>query len=115
MMAGKESIIRAIRGLGCRQICPDRSGDYTNKNDGKQPFPGRLRTSLEAELEARAGIEPACTDLQSAASPLRHRALQVGRRKCAALAAKSSRLRGASRKNLGRPRAKPLGAGRTLI
>ena len=25
-------------------------------------------------MEARAGIEPACTDLQSAASPLRHRA-----------------------------------------
>ena len=25
-------------------------------------------------LEARAGIEPACTDLQSATSPLRHRA-----------------------------------------
>lgn len=66
-------------------------------------------------MEARAGIEPAYTDLQSAASPLRHRALQVGRRKCAALAAKSSRLRGAGGKNLGRPRAKPLGAGRTLI
>lgn len=25
-------------------------------------------------LEARAGIEPACKDLQSSASPLRHRA-----------------------------------------
>jgi hypothetical protein len=25
-------------------------------------------------VEARAGIEPACADLQSAASPLRHRA-----------------------------------------
>jgi hypothetical protein len=28
-------------------------------------------------LEARAGIEPACKDLQSSASPLRHRASQV--------------------------------------
>ena len=28
-------------------------------------------------VEARAGIEPACTDLQSAASPLRHRAIRV--------------------------------------
>ena len=28
-------------------------------------------------LEARAGIEPACTDLQSATSPLRHRAAPV--------------------------------------
>lgn len=28
-------------------------------------------------MEARAGIEPAYTDLQSAASPLRHRAIRV--------------------------------------
>ena len=28
-------------------------------------------------VEARAGIEPACTDLQSAASPLRHRAIRA--------------------------------------
>ena len=29
-------------------------------------------------MEARAGIEPAYTDLQSAASPLRHRATALG-------------------------------------
>jgi hypothetical protein len=29
---------------------------------------------IEICLEARAGIEPACKDLQSSASPLRHRA-----------------------------------------
>ncbi len=28
-------------------------------------------------LEARAGIEPACEDLQSSTSPLRHRASEV--------------------------------------
>ena len=28
-------------------------------------------------MEARAGIEPACKDLQSSASPLRHRAIRV--------------------------------------
>lgn len=28
-------------------------------------------------MEARAGIEPACKDLQSSASPLRHRAFRA--------------------------------------
>ena len=32
----------------------------------------------EPELEATPGIEPGCTDLQSAASPLRHVAYLVG-------------------------------------
>ena len=31
-------------------------------------------------MEARPGIEPGCTDLQSAASPLRHRAIRVNAR-----------------------------------
>ena len=34
-------------------------------------------------MEARAGIEPAYTDLQSAASPLRHRAERPSQRKVA--------------------------------
>lgn len=39
-------------------------------------------------MEARAGIEPACKDLQSSASPLRHRAsrgsdLATGGKACA--------------------------------
>ena len=40
---------------------------YTIKIVGKQPFRGRPWTCLEAEMEARAGIEPACKDLQSSA------------------------------------------------
>ena len=34
-------------------------------------------TNSLKELEARAGIEPACKDLQSSASPLRHRAFRA--------------------------------------
>ena len=41
-------------------------------------------------MEARAGIEPAYTDLQSAASPLRHRARNADLRGRAALAASIS-------------------------
>ena len=44
----------------------------------KQRSPGRrkIAENIEEKLEAWAGIEPACTDLQSAASPLRHQAAQ---------------------------------------
>ena len=36
-------------------------------------------------MEARAGIEPACEDLQSSASPLRHRASEKQRAETAML------------------------------
>ncbi len=38
--------------------------------------------SCQENLEARPGIEPGCKDLQSSASPLRHRASMRGRRAC---------------------------------
>jgi len=35
------------------------AGDYTRKNDEKQPLGGHHWTSSNGEMEARAGIEPA--------------------------------------------------------
>ena len=40
-------------------------------------------------LEARAGIEPACEDLQSSTSPLRHRAS----RRCVAMVSGASQVK----------------------
>ena len=42
----------------------------------------------DKEMEARAGIEPACKDLQSSASPLRHRATVGKERALCRIAAK---------------------------
>ena len=41
-------------------------------------------------MEARAGIEPACEDLQSSTSPLRHRASFAQARLCGGAAQVSS-------------------------
>ena len=47
--------------------------------DCRRPL-GRCSCGFLKRLEARPGIEPGCTDLQSAASPLRHRAIRVSTR-----------------------------------
>jgi hypothetical protein len=44
-----------------------------------RPISSLFLFSMRKELEATAGIEPACTDLQSAASPLRHVANRIER------------------------------------
>ena len=51
-----------------------KAGLYPAEHGIKGPLNGRLWTAAEGVLEARAGIEPACEDLQSSTSPLRHRA-----------------------------------------
>ena len=44
-----------------------QGGEHSRKIGKNQPFSGRLWMTLDTALEARAGIEPACKDLQSSA------------------------------------------------
>ena len=71
-------IFRRFRGLFAslqRRIPEAQSCGYA-QNCSTLVAPSHSHEFVERKLEARAGIEPAYTDLQSAASPLRHRAIR---------------------------------------